>query len=343
MSDRPYIICIDDERIILDAFKEQVKLKFGDKYNVGLAESADEALMFFSELINQGDLVPIVICDYLMPKIKGDELLCRIREICSDTVMVLLTGQADLSGIKNAVNNAGIFKYIAKPWVKEDLYLIIEEALDYFYNNIKYKENHIKLKETNNYLRDALESKTEELKRRNNIHISVEKAKQSSEAVRRMTDEVKESLVLIKSGIETMKKLKSGIGIEENEKLVSYITSFDDYFSNIINSMNQLAYTVVENSDEMKIETDTSDRFNDVLDKSNSVRAGILESINELTDRISRIEKLFKKDIKKLLHGMMKKYYCLTWMRFCFLQVRTEIYLQPQKRVSIELERIYPN
>ena len=42
---------------------------------------------------------------------------------------VLLTGQAGLDAVSYAINNAGLHKYIEKPWDKYDLLLTVENLL----------------------------------------------------------------------------------------------------------------------------------------------------------------------------------------------------------------------
>lgn len=44
----------------------------------------------------------------------------------------MLTGQATLSGVTNAINKAGLYRYIAKPWETNDLVLTVKEALKSF-------------------------------------------------------------------------------------------------------------------------------------------------------------------------------------------------------------------
>ncbi|CCQ59778.1 two-component response regulator [Crocosphaera watsonii] len=41
---KPVILCVDDEKVILDSLKIQLKKEFQDTYLYEAAESADEAL-----------------------------------------------------------------------------------------------------------------------------------------------------------------------------------------------------------------------------------------------------------------------------------------------------------
>ncbi len=58
----------------------------------------------------------------------------KIRKKCPQTLAILLTGQAEKADIINAINIAGLYRYIPKPWEAEDLKLTVREALTAFAN-----------------------------------------------------------------------------------------------------------------------------------------------------------------------------------------------------------------
>lgn len=64
----------------------------------------------------------------------------------------MLTGQATIDGVKNAVNDANLYRYIAKPWEQQDLYLTISEALKSFYNHKQLVGQNKKLENLNREL-----------------------------------------------------------------------------------------------------------------------------------------------------------------------------------------------
>jgi K+-sensing histidine kinase KdpD len=64
-----------------------------------------------------------------MPEMKGDQLLEAIKRNSPQTYCIMLTGQATIEGITNAINKAGLYRYIAKPWESTDLILTVTEAL----------------------------------------------------------------------------------------------------------------------------------------------------------------------------------------------------------------------
>ncbi len=94
MLNKPVILCVDDEQTVLDSLKIELKRTFCDQYLIETAESSEEALELVKQLIDDNYELPVVISDYIMPDMKGDELLTRIHAISPATAKVMLTGQA---------------------------------------------------------------------------------------------------------------------------------------------------------------------------------------------------------------------------------------------------------
>lgn len=125
---KPVIVCVDDEADILNTLKMQLKNEFKDNYFYELAESGDEALEVI-EACEGEEQVIVVVSDWLMPGIKGDELLIKIHEKHPKIVKVMLTGQADSAAIKRAVEQADLYCCLYKPWKGEDLIKTIKSGL----------------------------------------------------------------------------------------------------------------------------------------------------------------------------------------------------------------------
>jgi putative two-component system response regulator len=155
---RPAIICVDDEKIILDSLRSQFNDVLDQDIKLELAESAEEALDLVTELFNRKIDLAVVISDYLMPGMKGDEFLIRLHRISPKTMKILLTGQAGIEALGNAVNNAHLYRYITKPWDFTDLYLTVKEALGKFNQDRIIEEKNIKIEKLTIALTGALEN-----------------------------------------------------------------------------------------------------------------------------------------------------------------------------------------
>ena len=124
------IICVDDEVIILDSLKKQLKRKFGDRFIYEVAESAEEAWELIEELNADGIEVIVIVSDWLMPGTKGDEFLTQIHQRFPEVIKVMLTGQADETAIERARQEANLHACLYKPWTEEELTQIITTAID---------------------------------------------------------------------------------------------------------------------------------------------------------------------------------------------------------------------
>lgn len=159
----PVILCVDDERFVLDSLRKSLNSSFEDKLIVKLAESAAEALDLLDELIHDGYEIPIVISDWLMPGMKGDEFLIQVHSILPKTRKIMLTGQATTEGVGNAINKAKLYRYISKPWEAEDLDLTVTEAFKSYYHKKKIEDQQKDLLKINTSLEIKVKERTIEL------------------------------------------------------------------------------------------------------------------------------------------------------------------------------------
>ena len=82
------------------------------------------------ELTEEGyeDSLIIIVTDWLMPGMKGDELLIKIHQQHPKVIKLMLTGQADKDAIERAVSQANLHKCISKPWNENELIDCIRSA-----------------------------------------------------------------------------------------------------------------------------------------------------------------------------------------------------------------------
>lgn len=118
---RKAILCVDDEEMVLTSLKDQLRTHFKDRYEYEFAESADEAFEVVEELNEEGLELLIIVSDWLMPGMKGDEFLIKIHEKFPSIVKVMLTGQADENAVERARKYANLHRCLHKPWSEKDL------------------------------------------------------------------------------------------------------------------------------------------------------------------------------------------------------------------------------
>ena len=169
MEKKKVIFCVDDEKIVLNSLKTELKNAFGNKYIIETAESGVEALEAIDNLFSLNYKLQVVIADYAMPLMRGDEFLTKLHEKSPDTLNILLTGQATIEGVTNSINNAGLYRYIAKPWHTDDLVLTVKQAIKSYEQEDRLKVQNEELIELSTSLELKVQQRTKELKTKNNL------------------------------------------------------------------------------------------------------------------------------------------------------------------------------
>ncbi len=131
--DKLTIVYVDDQREVLSTLSKDLEI-FSDYVNLEECESAIEALEIIEDLDDEGDKLAIVISDHIMPEMSGVEFLSKVHQDSrfSSTKKILLTGQATHEDTINAINNAKIQRYIAKPWQSEEVHEVVKKLLTHY-------------------------------------------------------------------------------------------------------------------------------------------------------------------------------------------------------------------
>lgn len=130
MADR-YIVCVDDEAIITESLKRELRSGF-PALRVEAALSGEAALKLLSEITAAGGEPAILVTDERMPGMPGHMLLREARKIYPRLYAILLTGYSDVEALADAVNEAGLFRYMQKPWERRDLAMAVGRAADLY-------------------------------------------------------------------------------------------------------------------------------------------------------------------------------------------------------------------
>lgn len=118
---KPVILCVDDEKAVLQSLRTQLMEAFGNAYIYEAAEDADEALEVINELTEDSMCIILIVSDWLMPGMKGDELLIRVHQQFPNVIKILLTGQADEAAVLRAKEQANLHCCLSKPWSEAEL------------------------------------------------------------------------------------------------------------------------------------------------------------------------------------------------------------------------------
>ncbi len=128
---QPYrIFLVDDEPAQLNALEREVSMQ-GKATNSARAffeitQCSEPELALMMAAKKCPDLV---ISDYKMPGMDGIRLLNRIHMECPCCVSILMSGHADAKVLVDAINQAGVYYFVGKPWAPIQLRGVIAEAL----------------------------------------------------------------------------------------------------------------------------------------------------------------------------------------------------------------------
>ncbi|WP_020587550.1 GGDEF domain-containing response regulator [Desulfobacter curvatus] len=161
------ILCVDDEPIVTESLRSLFYKSLKDVAVIEVAHSAEEAMEVIEEFIDDGIDLQVVISDYIMPGIKGDELLVNIHSKLPKVKKILLTGQSDIDGIRQAINKAQLYRFLEKPWSNDDMILTIQSALTAYDQEARLENKNRQLIKLNQELEAKVQERTRELEQKN--------------------------------------------------------------------------------------------------------------------------------------------------------------------------------
>lgn len=120
------IVCVDDEAIILMSLKAQLRNHYKNKFLIETSLSGEEAINVIEDLINSGICVHMLISDWNMPGMRGDQLFSIIKEKYPEINLILITGQADKETLNVLRNSMKVTAILNKPWDPKTLQSYID-------------------------------------------------------------------------------------------------------------------------------------------------------------------------------------------------------------------------
>ena len=114
------ILLVEDDETLLDTFQALLKQ---EGYPTGTAKSGDEAL----KKMEQGKF-DLVMLDFVLRDVRGDEVALKIREVDSLTRIVFITGYPDLQKCIEALD-LDVYEILLKPVSPLEIIRVAHEAL----------------------------------------------------------------------------------------------------------------------------------------------------------------------------------------------------------------------
>jgi DNA-binding NtrC family response regulator len=117
------ILIVDDEEMVTTALQSFLQLE--TPYRVLTFTSPVEALASANS-----ERVDVVIADFMMPEMDGIAFLKAVREKRPEATRILLTGYADKENAIRAINEAGLYYYLEKPWDNDHIQVVIRNGVE---------------------------------------------------------------------------------------------------------------------------------------------------------------------------------------------------------------------
>lgn len=158
------LLLVDDEPDITSSLERIFRRRH---YRVIKAISGKEALD-----ILKNENVGVVITDQRMPEMTGVQLLTQVHKLYPDMIRIILTGQADMDAVMDAVNKGSVYRFLTKPWNSDELAISVDEAFQHHELIIERQQLMLdiehandELQQVNSALNQRIEDKTAELVR----------------------------------------------------------------------------------------------------------------------------------------------------------------------------------
>ena len=154
------ILIVDDEPVVLTALKVTLER---EGFPVVACTSPVKAL----SVLGERDFA-VIISDQRMPEMMGLDFLVESRRLRPNASRILITAVLALPTIVDAINKGEIFRFIAKPWLREELIATVRNAVQRYELVTRNEALQGETQTLNAQLRDAnsaLEAKVKDLER----------------------------------------------------------------------------------------------------------------------------------------------------------------------------------
>lgn len=152
MTPLPTLLLVDDEEHALAA----MRMALEDDFECLTAAHADEAMRLMEE-----NFVHAIFCDHRMPGKTGVEFLTEVRDRWPETVRIIITGYTETNDMIAAINEAGIYQLVTKPWHPDQLVMAAKNAAQLF----QLSRDHDRLSLEMRFMGKTAESKVEARRR----------------------------------------------------------------------------------------------------------------------------------------------------------------------------------
>jgi DNA-binding NtrC family response regulator len=137
-STLPHLVSIEDDAGV----RESLEIALNHLYQIHFFTKAENAL----EYLSKGEKAHIILLDRLLPGMDGMEALPKIKALCPEIPVIMLSAVSDApSGVKAI--KLGAYDYLVKPFLVDELRNLLKHAME---STLLQRENAVLRKEISN-------------------------------------------------------------------------------------------------------------------------------------------------------------------------------------------------
>lgn len=118
------VLIVDDEPAVLAALRRLLRRHCQGEF---MLDAETDPLQALARLHRTH--YAVVVADLHMPELDGVSLLALAGRVSPTTVRLLLTGSTGFEDARRAIHEAGVFRYLTKPWDDAELVSHLRAAL----------------------------------------------------------------------------------------------------------------------------------------------------------------------------------------------------------------------
>lgn len=146
----PRLLFVDDDPGVLSAVARFLRRY---RFDVRTVLSAEDGLCE----IQQHGPFSVVVSDYRMPGMTGEQFLARVAEEAPETRRMILSAYADSDQLLAAINAGRVHRYLTKPWDSQELLSVITDLVGEYRSKVEQQRQLLLLTSTKGALESALQ------------------------------------------------------------------------------------------------------------------------------------------------------------------------------------------
>ena len=126
-SEKGVLLLVDDSPVALKLLNRTIKKLFPDA-KIHQAPDGHDAMKICTELVREGRDVKLMITDFHMPKMSGEQLISQMKVLFPHSNVIAYTADARSDAI-TSLGNAGADAVLIKPVLSKEMMLCIKKIM----------------------------------------------------------------------------------------------------------------------------------------------------------------------------------------------------------------------